>query len=203
MPFSESSPNLDIDLSWPPKTWASSSNLTIHMTEKRPQRTVSLRVFICSLTCFSVVALALGLGLGLGCSSCRRPFTTTTASSTTPPPLDSGSKAYSGVPNDLDFVPIDELINTRELELDTGFVLEDGERIREYTFDIALALAAPDGFAKPMMLVNGQSPGPLIEARVGDTVRVTVNNRVANASTAIHWHGIDQRYTTGWTAWRA
>lgn len=47
------------------------------------------------------------------------------------------------------------------------------------------------------MLVNGQSPGPLIEARAGDTVRVHVHNQLSNGErTTIHWHGISQVRST-------
>ncbi|KAI1345592.1 Cupredoxin [Xylaria sp. FL0043] len=83
-----------------------------------------------------------------------------------------------------------------KLSLDTGFDVTDQPQTREYVFNISQALAAPDGFQKPMILANGQSPGPLIEANTGDTIRVHVNNLMPNSSTAIHWHGIDQRNTT-------
>lgn len=36
---------------------------------------------------------------------------------------------------------------------------------------------------------NGQIPGPLISARVGDTVRVVFDNSL-NEETTIHWHGL-------------
>lgn len=40
-------------------------------------------------------------------------------------------------------------------------------------------------------LVNGTSPGPLLEATVGDLVQVTlVNDNVADGTT-LHWHGVD------------
>lgn len=51
------------------------------------------------------------------------------------------------------------------------------------------------GFEKPMILINNQFPGPLIEANTGDLIRVIVNNQMANWSTTIHWHGIDQKGT--------
>ena len=37
---------------------------------------------------------------------------------------------------------------------------------------------------------NGQMPGPEIRVREGDTVRVTVKNRLP-VGTTVHWHGID------------
>ena len=58
------------------------------------------------------------------------------------------------------------------------------------------------GFQKPMILVNGQFPGPLIEANTGDVLRIHVENLMSNWSTTIHFHGIYQKNTTyvdpGW-----
>jgi FtsP/CotA-like multicopper oxidase with cupredoxin domain len=93
-------------------------------------------------------------------------------------------------------IAIDKLVNTGELSLNTSFAISSTPAVREYQFNISQAYGAPDGFQKLMILVNGQSPGPLIEANVGDTVRVLVQNELANMSTSIHWHGIDQRNTT-------
>ena len=39
--------------------------------------------------------------------------------------------------------------------------------------------------------VNGTSPGPTIEATVGDLVQVTLVNDNVDEGTALHWHGID------------
>lgn len=64
------------------------------------------------------------------------------------------------------------LINSTELGLKTGFSISSTPRVREYEFRISHAYAAPDGFQKLMILANGQSPGPLIEVNVGDTIRV-------------------------------
>ncbi|KAI0140074.1 putative multicopper oxidase [Hypoxylon sp. NC0597] len=192
MPDSENDPGLGI--SWPPKTWATASTSDLHFlkAKKRPRRMVSLHVFILSLICLFIVALALGLGLGLGTPRYR--YKTVYAA----PPLNYSTRY--GVPEDLDFVPIGRLVNKTEIELDTGFDVSKGNgeeaKVREYVFNVSQALAAPDGFSKPMVLVNGQSPGPLIEANVGDTIRVRVNNHMANSSTSIHWHGIDQRGST-------
>ncbi|KAF2963317.1 laccase [Xylaria multiplex] len=103
---------------------------------------------------------------------------------------------YYGIPEDLEVILPAQLINTKELALDTGFIISDQPRTREYVFNISQALAAPDGFQKPMIVANGQSPGPLIEANTGDTIRVHVNNLMPDWSTTIHWHGIDQKNTT-------
>lgn len=62
-------------------------------------------------------------------------------------------------------------------------------RIKEYTFE-----AAPMQFQVPGKTVstwgyNGVVPGPEIRVTEGDTVRVTVNNRLPD-DTTIHWHGL-------------
>ncbi|TXT06322.1 uncharacterized protein COLE_05653 [Cutaneotrichosporon oleaginosum] len=45
-----------------------------------------------------------------------------------------------------------------------------------------------------MTVINGQFPGPIIEAVMGDTMVIEVNNRIEEP-TAIHWHGIHQNKT--------
>ena len=53
-------------------------------------------------------------------------------------------------------------------------------------------LIAPDGVNKTALLINNQFPGPLLEANWGDTIQVTVHNRISGPEegTALHWHGI-------------
>ncbi|KAI3572369.1 Cupredoxin [Fusarium oxysporum f. sp. albedinis] len=60
------------------------------------------------------------------------------------------------------------------------------------TFDLTITWEdyAPDGFARKMLLVNGQSPGPLLEIDQGDWVAVTVHNQ-APFNTTIHYHRIE------------
>ncbi|KAI1094865.1 putative multicopper oxidase [Rostrohypoxylon terebratum] len=190
----ENSPMLD----WPAKGWENDRFIDVPLGDERrgARRAVSLRVFVLSAVCLFVVALALGTGCGFGIGVVR--YKTLEVK----PSIGEGyvGKYGPGVPEDLEFVLIDRLVNRTELDLDTGFLSisaegQQGGQIREYEFDVALSLAAPDGFRKPMVLVNGQSPGPLIEANVGDTIKVHVNNLMANVSTSIHWHGINQQGT--------
>jgi FtsP/CotA-like multicopper oxidase with cupredoxin domain len=59
-----------------------------------------------------------------------------------------------------------------------------------------------DGFAREVYLVNGQQPGPLIEADEGDDVEIFVQNNLP-VDTAIHWHGktsctLQSTGTSGW-----
>ncbi|KAF2231192.1 multicopper oxidase [Viridothelium virens] len=69
-----------------------------------------------------------------------------------------------------------------------------GPKRRVYNWTIQDIEKNPDGVYRPMMLVNGQFPGPLIECNEGDTIVVNVDNQAANA-TSIHWHGLYQNGT--------
>ncbi|KAK5110306.1 hypothetical protein LTR62_006159 [Meristemomyces frigidus] len=67
-------------------------------------------------------------------------------------------------------------------------------RRREYTWTVRDQMHNPDGVYRPMILVNNQFPGPMIEVNSGDTIVVHVDNQAINA-TSIHWHGIYQNGT--------
>ena len=62
-----------------------------------------------------------------------------------------------------------------------------------YHFVIERAYKAPDGVNKSVILVNGQFPGPTITANWGDTINVTVENRIEDEGTSLHWHGFLQK----------
>ncbi|CAE6424865.1 unnamed protein product [Rhizoctonia solani] len=68
-----------------------------------------------------------------------------------------------------------------------------------YDFVISNINAAPDGFERSVVAVNGQIPGTLIKANKGDTLRVNVTNQLTDSSmrrsTTIHWHGLFQSGT--------
>lgn len=50
-----------------------------------------------------------------------------------------------------------------------------------------------DGMAKSnAMLINNQFPGPVITADWGDTIQITVVNKLTYNGTSLHWHGIRQ-----------
>lgn len=66
--------------------------------------------------------------------------------------------------------------------------------VRCYDFAVRNVTLAPDGFARQMLTVNGQYPGPLIEAFTGDIVRVRVTNEL-NVPTGLHWHGLFMKET--------
>ncbi|KAF2676282.1 multicopper oxidase [Lentithecium fluviatile CBS 122367] len=65
---------------------------------------------------------------------------------------------------------------------------------REYDWTIAEHELNPDGVYRPMTLINGMFPGPLIECNEGDEIVIHVHNKASNA-TSIHWHGLYQNGT--------
>ncbi|KAI0752747.1 multicopper oxidase [Daedaleopsis nitida] len=73
-------------------------------------------------------------------------------------------------------------------------IVNEAPRTRTYAFVVEERMGAPDGVEKPMLVVNGQYPGPTIEANAGDRIVVNVTNMMPN-STSIHWHGLYQRGT--------
>ncbi|KAF2713503.1 multicopper oxidase, partial [Pleomassaria siparia CBS 279.74] len=67
-----------------------------------------------------------------------------------------------------------------------------------YNFDIGWVRAAPDGFERPVIGVNGAWPNPTIEADVGDTIVVNTFNSLGNQSTSLHFHGMYQNETNAY-----
>jgi FtsP/CotA-like multicopper oxidase with cupredoxin domain len=85
---------------------------------------------------------------------------------------------------------------------------------RYYDFTIARTTISPDGVVKPAILINGQYPGPTIEANWGDQIQgkydfnlemlnsgtditVSVHNNITGPEegTSLHWHGLLQKDT--------
>lgn len=64
--------------------------------------------------------------------------------------------------------------------------------VRHYKWEVKYDYRSPDCYKKLVITINGQTPGPTIEAQEGDTVIVEVNNDLLTENLAIHWHGIRQ-----------
>ncbi|KAK4090017.1 hypothetical protein Purlil1_5643 [Purpureocillium lilacinum] len=87
-------------------------------------------------------------------------------------------------------------------QVDDGFTLHPEDHVyREpktiyLDWNITKEQRAPDGVVKSLYLINGQFPGPLVEARSGDELVVNVHNSVHDADAdagegvAVHWHGL-------------
>ncbi|PSN70011.1 hypothetical protein BS50DRAFT_608676 [Corynespora cassiicola Philippines] len=90
--------------------------------------------------------------------------------------------------------------NTAQLRPEEDYILnpewdfDAKPTAREYHWTISEHELNPDGVFRPMMLINGMFPGPLIECNEGDEVVVHVHNQASNA-TSIHWHGLFQNGT--------
>ncbi|KAL2353497.1 Cupredoxin [Cryomyces antarcticus] len=69
-------------------------------------------------------------------------------------------------------------------------------RTVEYTLTVSNTTIAPDGVERIALLINGQMPGPLIEANWGDTVVVHLINALQHNGTSFHFHGVRQNYTS-------
>jgi CopA family copper-resistance protein len=59
----------------------------------------------------------------------------------------------------------------------------------EFALDIAPMAVNITGRARTATAINGQIPGPVLRWREGDTVTLSVTNRLPHLS-SIHWHGI-------------
>lgn len=78
--------------------------------------------------------------------------------------------------------------------LDADWDFNAAKKVREYKWTIVDIVANPDGVFRPMITINGQFPGPMIECNDGDTLVIEVDNQSVNA-TSLHFHGIYQNGT--------
>ena len=71
------------------------------------------------------------------------------------------------------------------------------DKRRVYDFNVARGVISPDGVNRSVILVNGQFPGPLLEANWGETIVVNVHNQITGPEegTTLHWHGFLQKGT--------
>ncbi|TFK81611.1 multicopper oxidase [Polyporus arcularius HHB13444] len=140
----------------------------------RPRKPlIILAVIVAALV---VLGLALGLGLGLGLKHKR----SSDAASANPTATTTNLQNVA-TPKSADaFLSAD--------------IVDEPPTTRTYNFTVEERTGSPDGVQKRMLVVNGQYPGPTIEANGGDRIVVNVTNKVSN-STSIHWHGLYQRGT--------
>jgi CopA family copper-resistance protein len=59
-----------------------------------------------------------------------------------------------------------------------------------FDLDIGVMPVNFTGITRPAITINGYLPAPVLRWREGDTVTVRVTNRLRDAITSIHWHGI-------------
>lgn len=78
--------------------------------------------------------------------------------------------------------------------LDSNWDFNASPTTRHYYWTVTDMEANPDGVFRPMILINGQFPGPMIECNDGDRLVIHIDNQAVNA-TSFHWHGIYQNGT--------
>ncbi|KAF1843096.1 multicopper oxidase [Cucurbitaria berberidis CBS 394.84] len=67
---------------------------------------------------------------------------------------------------------------------------------RTYKLHVAYQTIAPDGVTRNGVTINGQFPGPLVEANWGDWIKFEIKNDLTNEGTTIHAHGLFQKETS-------
>ncbi|EXU94634.1 multicopper oxidase [Metarhizium robertsii] len=123
----------------------------------------------------------------------------TLASVTTTAPTPDVTPTYPRLPM---FLPDGSSTNSSgvpwgDMNLMTNNYVENPKTgvVRSYDFTVSRGLVSADGHPTGVILVNGQFPGPLIEANWGDTIQVTVHNNIFGPEEGVsfHWHGLPQR----------
>ncbi|KAJ7182346.1 multi-copper oxidase [Mycena crocata] len=115
---------------------------------------------------------------------------------------DTGERPEITPPNqghqDAEEEPAPEQANMKtELAIEQGdlftlhpkFVIEDTRRTRVFRWTVSEITAAPVGVQKRMVVVDGRSPGPVVEGNWDDRILVYLTNNLPEG-TAIHWHAL-------------
>lgn len=78
-------------------------------------------------------------------------------------------------------------IPTSQSFIETGIV-------HSHNFTLTRTVQNIDFLERDVILINGEFPGPLIEANFGDTISITVQNNISDPEegTSMHWHGMLQ-----------
>jgi iron transport multicopper oxidase len=127
-----------------------SANSEIESKGPITQKSASRRSLLGGILLVVLVALALGLGLGLG--------------------LKHGMHAHSpsNSTNSVTVVSRSQLVDPSQLVLSPSFDVNTPPQSREFNWTLSEIISDPTGTRKNMLVVNGISPGPTIEANFGD-----------------------------------
>lgn len=153
----------------------------------------SRSVTVCAFLVFLLLLAATWFGVGglrlVGLSSTATNSDEPSQESEVEHPGDSNHyQHYDGIPD------IPSWRKAEEYVLSPGWDFNAPPTTREYNWTITDVVFNPDGVYRPMILINNQFPGPLVEANDGDMLVVHIANRGVNA-TAIHFHGMYQNGT--------
>ena len=64
-----------------------------------------------------------------------------------------------------------------------------------YDWKFSWVTAAPDGFNRQVIAINGQFPLPTINVTVGDQIVINAVNNLGNTNATLHFHGLFQNGT--------
>lgn len=84
------------------------------------------------------------------------------------------------------------LDTAKNYTMDTLYWRKETEpKERHYYFNVSTLLEkASDGIVRNLTVINGQYPGPLVEANAGDTLYIHVQNHMSLEPVTIHCHGL-------------
>lgn len=120
-------------------------------------------VFLAAVCAAIILVLGLALGLGLGLGLKHRKHSAASGSS---------SSNFQNIPRS-------QLVDPSQFVLSPSFNVNAPPQQREYNWTLTEIVSDPAGVSKTMLVVNGISPGPTIEANVGDSIVVHVTNNMS------------------------
>ncbi|ORX33462.1 Cupredoxin [Kockovaella imperatae] len=153
--------------------------------ELPPRHTPRGRKWILAVGALIVIGLALGLGVGLGKHHSAKSSPTATPS---PSIWTGGPENATDIKTTL---TREELLGDQDRWLlsNRNFTISTEPQTRTFNWTLSEVNAAPGGLIKPMIVINGMSPGPMLEGNLGDRFVINVYNNMTNETT-IHWHGM-------------
>ena len=69
-------------------------------------------------------------------------------------------------------------------------------KVVTHHFNIGWINAAPDGYMRPVVAINGEFPPPTLHVTIGDELVIHTINNLGNSSATLHFHGIWQQGST-------
>ncbi|MCJ1445782.1 MAG: hypothetical protein MMC23_006287 [Stictis urceolatum] len=152
--------------------------------QRRKTSYYTLRVFLLCVAALALCQLVVSKLAAIPSSGTSVDDNTAPAGSSTRPPVQPHRGDFS--PSKGKIIP--------DYTISTEWNYDEPAQRRKFFWTITDQEFNPDGVYRPMMVINGQFPGPMVEVNDGDTIEVTVHNQAANA-TSIHWHGMYQNGT--------
>ncbi|KAK4687235.1 L-serine dehydratase, partial [Tremellales sp. Uapishka_1] len=155
--------------------------------ESPPGKSNRRKIWIAVAIGSFVIAMGVGLGAGLGIKHSTSSSSSNTSSSIATTPPNNSSSVTTVVPRETLLGDV-----SRWAMSNRNFEISATPQTRTFNWTLSQVLSAPGSMNKPMIVINGLSPGPVVEANLGDRLIINVSNNMTN-ETAMHWHGQSQR----------